>query len=153
MAEDKREQILVRLEVILTALASDTDIHVYRDRADFDTEFDELPAYVLMDGSESAVLKSSDRRGPQIMALQAQIFYLPKPTANNKNEGMGPQLSAKRSAMIAAIMRDETLQNILGNNGYAEYRGMDTDMQTGGEVKGQFRMDFAFAYVLNFHKL
>jgi hypothetical protein len=30
---------------------------------------------------------------------------------------------------------------------------METDMQTGAEVKGQFRMDFAFAYVFNFNKL
>jgi hypothetical protein len=30
---------------------------------------------------------------------------------------------------------------------------METDMQTGAEVKGQFKMDWTIAYVLNFHKL
>jgi hypothetical protein len=50
-------------------------------------------------------------------------------------------------------MQDDTLHNLLGTNGYVEYRGMETDMQTGAEVKGQFRMDFAFAYVFDFNKL
>jgi hypothetical protein len=30
---------------------------------------------------------------------------------------------------------------------------METDMQTGAEVKGQFKLDWAIAYVLNFNKL
>lgn len=161
MAEDKREQILVRVEAILTALAADTGIYVWRDMAELDEEetspgsgiFKEMPAYVLLDGVETSQTKSSDKRGPQIMLLQAQIFYVPVPTANRLNVGVGPDLSAKRVAMIKAIMQDGSLQNLVGDNGFIEYRGMETDMQTGAEVKGQFRMDFAFAYVLNFSKL
>jgi len=148
---DKREQILSHLELILTTLASGTNIQVHRDRAEFDES--ELPAYVLLDGVETTGVRSNDRRGPQVMLLLPQIFYVPMPTENQLNEGMALNLSAMRVAMIKAFMQNEDLQGMLGDNGYVEYRGMETDMQTGAEVKGQFRMDFAFAYVLNFNKL
>lgn len=152
MAEDKREQILVRLQAILTELAGDTGIKVYRDRSEFDHE--ELPAYVLLDGTEVTEIKSSDRRGPQIMGLMPQIFYVPNPTENPLNTGVGPDLSAKRVALMKAIMRDDRLSTLLGDNGYIEYRSMETDMQAAAdEVKGRFRLDFVFAYVLNFNKL
>lgn len=151
MAEDKREQILVRLEGILTTLGTSAGIKVYRDRAEFDES--ELPAYILLDGVENTTIRSNDRRGPQIMLLLPQIFYIPVPRENQLNDGMGAQLSAFRVAVIKAIMQDEPLHGLLGENGYVEYRGMETDMQTGAEVKGQIRMDFAFAYVFNFNKL
>ena len=162
MAVDKREQILVRLEQILTTLAESTDIpYVWRDRAEFDYEetspgsgvFKDLPAYVLLDGTETKLLQSKDMRGPSIMLLQAQLFYVTRPTENQLNVGFGPALSSQRSAMITAVVRDGTLQDLVGPNGYIEYRGMETDMQTGGEVIGQLRLDFAFAYVLDFNKL
>jgi hypothetical protein len=151
LSDDKREKLLVRLNKILDDLASGTEIKVYRNRAEFD--YGELPAYILLDGTEATGTKSTDRRGPQIMMLTPQIFYVPTPTENQLNINMGPQLSAMRVTMIKAIMQDETLTGLLGTNGYAEYRGMETDMQTGAEVKGQFRMDFAFAYVFDFNKL
>ena len=151
MAQDKREAILVRLEAVLTALAGDTGIKVWRDRAEF--ELNELPAYVLLDGTETKAANSSDHRGPQIMLLQPQMFYVPVPTENALNIGVGPDLSGMRVAMIRSVMQDGQIRDLLGDNGYVEYRGMETDMQTGAEVKGQFRMDFAFAYVLNFNKL
>ncbi len=150
MSNDRREDILLRLQAILTTLA-DGEIHVYRDRAEFDAE--ELPAYILLDGVETVQTRSSDRRGPQVMLLQPQIFYVPRPTENQLNVGVGPNLSAMRVEMIRVIMQDDTLKNLLGENGFAEYRGMESDMQTGAEVKGQFRMDFAFAYIFNFNRL
>jgi hypothetical protein len=147
---DKREDILLRLMTVLQTLAGDS-IYVYRDRAEFDES--ELPAYILLDGVETLSVRSTDRRGPQIMLLSPQIFFVPKPTENQFNIGVGENLSAMRVAMLKAVMQDDKLIGILGDNGYMEYRGMDTDMQTGAEVKGQFRMDFAFAYVFNFNKL
>ncbi len=152
MAEDKRELILVRLEAILNTVATAASIpYVYRDRAAL--EDTELPAYVLLDGIETLNTKSSDRRGPQVMLLMAQIFYVPIPTENSLNVGVGPLLSQHRINLIRGIMGDGQLRDLLGDTGYIEYRGMETDMQTGAEVKGQFRLDFAFAYVFNFNKL
>lgn len=150
MAVDNRERILLRLKELLVALAGD-DIFVWRNRSEFDEK--ELPAYVLLDANEGQGVRSTDRRGPQIMSLEPEIYYLPKPTENQLNVGVGEDLSAKRMAIIKAIMQDGQLKDILGDNGYAEYRGMETDMQAAGDVKGMFRMNFAFAYVFNFNKL
>ncbi len=151
MAEDKREAILVRLEVLLTQLAGE-DIHVYRNQAEF--ENDELPAYALLDGIETKDFGSTDRRGPQVMILLPEIFYVPVPTENPKNVGVGPVLSARRVALIKLIMSDGPLRDLVGANGYIEYRGMETDMQAeADEVKGRFKLNFAFGYVLNFNKL
>lgn len=147
---DTRELILVRIKAILTEVATD-GISVYRDRAEFDVT--ELPAYALLDGDEGKGAGSSDRKGPQINVLSPQIFYVPQPTENQLNIGVGEDLSAKRVLLLRAIMGDGVLQDLTGTNGYIEYRGMQTDMQTGGEVKGQFRMDFAFAFVFNVTKI
>ncbi len=147
---DTRELILVRIKAVLTTLAGD-DIFVWRDRAEFDDT--ELPAYVLLDGDENKSAGASDRKGPQINLLLPQIFYVPQPTENQLNVGVGEDLSAKRVAMLKAIMLDGELQDLTGVNGYIEYRGMQTDMQTGGEVKGQLRFDFAFAFVFNVTKV
>lgn len=150
---DKREQILTRLETILTETA-DTGVNVYRDRAEL--EDNELPAYVLLDGNETKSVGASEvggRRGPQVMLLTPQVFYVPVPPENQFNVGIGPTLSDHRVLLLRAIMQDETLKLLLGDNGYVEYRGMETDMNTGAEVKGQFRLDLALAYPLNFNTL
>jgi hypothetical protein len=153
MSDDRRERILVRLQAILETVAGE-GIFVYRDRAELESE--ELPAYVLLDGVETREHGSTEqggRRAPSIMAMSPQIFYVPVPTENRKNEGVGPLLSQHRNILVRAIMRDGELANLTGDNGYVEYRGMETDMQTGAEVKGQLRLDFAIAYVLNISKL
>lgn len=150
---DKREQILVRLEAILVETAT-TGTNVYRDRADL--EDNELPAYVLLDGNETKQVGASDvggRRGPQIMLLTPQIFHVPVPPENQLNVGIGPTISEHRVLLLRAIMMDESLSLLLGSNGYIEYRGMETDMNTGAEAKGQFRLDLALAYVLDFNKI
>lgn len=152
MSRDRREEVLARIEQILIEMATGIDgLNVYRDRAEFEVE--ELPALVLLDGTEETEIKSKDKRGPQIMRLLTQIFYVPIPPENQLNVGIGPLLSDYRVRMIKAVMTDYPLKDLIGDNGYVEYRGMETDMQSGGEVKGQSRIDFAFAYVLNFNEL
>ncbi len=147
---DRREEILVRIEEILVSVAA-TGMHVYRDVAALEDR--QLPAYVLLDGNESPWQESSDRRTSLTMVLTPQIFYVPVPPETAMNEGIGPLLSDHRVTLLKAIMLDGELADLCGSNGYVEYRGMETDMQTGAEVKGQFKLDFAVAYVLNVNKL
>lgn len=152
MSEDRREAILVRLEAILLETAvSGSGINVYRDRAEL--EDNELPAYVLLDGGEERTINTSDRRGPTLLTMSPQIFYVPVPPTTRVNEGLGPQMSEHRAKLISAVMNDGELAGLVGANGWVEYRGMESDTQTGGEVQGQFRLDFGVAYLLNFRKL
>jgi hypothetical protein len=146
---DRREEILQRMLAILNSVAD--GISVYRNRAAMEDK--ELPAYVLLDGTEERGIVPTQRRGQQQMIVVPQVFYVPVPPENQMNEGIGEALSLHRSALLKAIMTDGPLAMLAGDNGYVEYRGMETDMQTGAEVQGQFRLSFAVAYMLNFTKL
>src|ERR1044072_525561 len=112
---DRREEILVRLYELLQAEAAEqTGINVYRDRAELDET--ELPAYVLLDGIETAQTVATGqirgRRAPALMLLQPQVFYIPKPTENQNNTGVGEALSANRSRLISRIMLDAELEDL-----------------------------------------
>jgi hypothetical protein len=114
MSSDKREDILARLEAILVATA-DAGVHVYRDRAELEEA--ELPAYVLLDGSEMKGHHEQRQARPNIMLLTPQIFYVPVPPTNQLNEGIGPQLSAHRIKLIKAVMHDGQLTDLIGPTG------------------------------------
>src|SRR5689334_18138113 len=100
MSEDKREDILVRIEAILSANKTE-GFKVYRNRAAL--EENDLPAYVLLDGGEEKQKGSDDRRAPILMLMTPQIFYVPLPPENRTNDGIGPQMSEERSKLIKAI--------------------------------------------------
>lgn len=153
---DRRELILLRLKANIDAVAAANGgtFHAWRDRAEFNEG--DLPAYVLLDGIESNSITVADqggRRGPCVMLMLPQIFFVPLPTENKLNVGVGENLSVHRARLLKKIMMDSQLADLLGSNGYIEYRGMETDMQTGAEVMGQFRLEFALAYTLDFTKL
>jgi len=154
MSDDRRERILVRLREVLAEQASGQDpaVGVHRDRAEL--EENELPAYVLLDGGEEQVTDTSDRRGPALMRMTPQVFYVPLPPLDTtESAGIGARMSEHRARLIRAIKSDGELLDLVGANGWIEYRAMESDMQTGGEVQGQFRLDFAVAYMLNFRNL
>lgn len=144
---DVREQILTRVLAIMTA-TKDADEHVYRNRAEL--QGPELPAWVLLDGNEEAVVQSSGRRAPPLMVVTPELYYGPSPSENRDNDGIGQIMSARRTKLIRAIYADGPLRDLLGDSGYIEYRGMETDMRIGDEVEGQFRLLFGFAYLFDF---
>ena len=89
----------------------------------------------------------------QIMVMLVQIFYVPLVPENQLNEGIGEAASDQRNKVITKLKRDGGLEDLCGSAGYVEYRGMETDMQTGAEVKGQIKIDVALAYTLDFNKI
>lgn len=153
MATDKRELILVRLQGVLGGIAGLAPAQVFRDRGEFDEEKATFPIAVLLDGTERKLSEGRDGRGdavlPMIMELSPQIFLILKPKVLNKASEYGPEISGWRVKMLKAIFFDSALLALLGSNGGVDYRGMDTDMQTGQNMEGQLRFNFAFRYVLN----
>lgn len=161
MATDKREQILLYLQTLLGQVEGITA--AYRDRGDFPKE--KLPAAVLLDGTEEVrtVIQghSLTRMPAAVFTLLPQIFVVLKPRYDNTNltvedangkpisAPVGPELSAYRVKVLKAILSDINLAALLGNNGQIEYRGCDTDMQTGSTMVGQLQLHFAFSYVLD----
>lgn len=159
---DKREQILLRLLALLgTSEVRGGEIdaaHVFRDRAQLgDTQDNmELPALVLLDGSETNLTPQAKGDAVRVMLLTPQIFVVLRPTENGLNEGVGALLSDFRCRIVRAVLRDGELQNLMGidqRSGYIEYRGAVTDMQTGNTCEGILLMEFAFAYTFNPAKL
>lgn len=151
--EDKRELILLRLQAILATVAGLSSTQVYRDRGEFDEEKTTLPIIILLDGSERKVSEARNGRTamalPAIMELIPEMFLIMKPKVLNKAAEYGPEISNWRMKVLKAIMFDSTLLALLGSNGALDYRGMDTDMQTGRSMEGQIQFNFAFRYVFN----
>lgn len=159
---DKREQILLRLLALLgTDSVRGTEIaanHVFRNRGQLGDTTDnmELPALVLLDGSEVTLTQNARGNAVRVMLLTPQIFVVLRPTENGMNDGVGELMSTFRNRIIKAILQDGELENLLAvdqRSGYIEYRGTITDMQTGNSMEGQLQMDFAFAYTFNPSKL
>lgn len=149
-----REDILVQLEVVLGGIAGITA--VYRDRGEMPIE--KLPAAILLDGSEilysPVVPQKSVRMPPAIFIMSPQIFIILAPrddmtntTLNGISAPVGPELSAYRDKVMAAVTNDPTLVSLVTTTGQIVYRGCDTDMQSGSSMIGQLQMHFDFYYV------
>jgi hypothetical protein len=149
---DVRELILARL---LTVVAGVSEI-AGTDRNRFMLPDAKLPGISILDGNERAVQTAIGRglenTPPLKFVLQPQIWVLLKPRKNYENTGVGEELSKFRNRVIVAVLYDETLRGLVNGfdgNGDIEYRGHETDMQSGGAFLGQMRLDFSFAYTLN----
>jgi len=155
---DRREQILLHL---FSTLKSVPGFATYwRDRGEVPPEDPEtkaplLPAAIMLDGKEqvkvaTTLLRSYGTRVPPMeVTLLPQVWVVLMPAKNVTNVGQGEALSAFRIAILKAIVTDDNLVALLGGNGEIEYRGSETDMQSGSSLLGQMRLDFALTYALN----
>lgn len=157
---DRREELLLRIMAILQGMLETTPgfVTVWRDRGeippvDSETKAPLLPAAILLDGREAPRVRTEGhaygRRPPgTIVTLMPEVWVVLMPKENVTNEGIGEELSAFRVKVVGAIVNDDTLIAIVGSNGEIEYRGCETDMQSGGLLEGQMRMDFGLTYTL-----
>lgn len=160
MAIDKSELLLARLFAVLSGItfASPNTATYYRNRGELPKE-KRRPAIVLLDGSEDAnnipIPTGRQLNGPVplIVTLLPQVFVLPEPPRDVKNDGIAEDMRIMRGKVIKAVMTDAELRNLCGSNGRVEYRGLITDMQTGSTLKGEMQFNFALTYVLNINDL
>lgn len=152
---DRREEILVRLLALLGTVELDGYAveNVFRNRGVFPE--DKRPAIALLDGSEDVALsgapKSSRQSGPvpYLMSLKPFIHVALLRREITKADELGPELSAFRRGIIAAVFYDSQLLDLVTTNGVIEYLGSQTDMESGSAMQGELRLDFAFRYPLN----
>jgi hypothetical protein len=160
MSLDKRELINLRIVAALGTVAGFTPARVYRNRGEFDEQKVTLPIITYLDGTERKLLDASTTRRdgarggpvavpPAIMEMVPQIFLIMEPKNLDKAAEYGPEISDWRMKVLKAIIKDDALLALLGSNGSIDYRGMDTDMQTGRTMEGQLQFNFAFRYVFN----
>jgi hypothetical protein len=149
---DRREKILARIREILATVTGIPTARVFRNRGEFDEKKVTLPIAILLDGFERKIAEARSGRqsGPSayIMELSPQIFVITTPKRLEKADEYGPELSALRMSLLAAMTKDAALIALLGANGGIDYRGMDTDMLTGRSMEGQLQFNFSFRYPL-----
>jgi hypothetical protein len=140
-------------------------VTVGRDRADLDEIL--RPAIILLDGKEEPATRISGNTQPTQMPpayfwLIMQTWYLAQKRDTLDNQYLnqvlnpiGPELMAVRAKIIPAVIQDDTLV-ALSQGGRVEYRGYDTDMQSGstmGAEGGMMNLHFAISYPLVYQDL
>ena len=150
MSNDKREDILARLFIIMESMPGITTN--VRNRGLLQNE--QRPAQVLLDGDEVPLLTSSTSRKkgmttlmwPQIMELRPQLFYLPK-EKRMKNIGIGTEINVWRIQFLEKLWGSVELAELLGSNGSIVYNGCETDLKSGSAMSGEIRLDFVVTYI------
>lgn len=124
---------------------------VWRNRANLPP--DECPAIFLLDRNEGKDTQGKGHAGhrmvPAIMRLEPEIWVQLKQTDTDENEGVGEALAEFRVNILAAIFADDELAALQGENGVIEYRGFETDMQSGSSIGAegaQMKLDLTFSY-------
>jgi hypothetical protein len=160
MSLAKSELINLRIVAALGNVPGITPGKVYRDRGEFDEKKVIPPIIVYLDGTERKILDATTNRRdgarggvpavvPMILEKVPQIFFIMKPKKIDDAAEYGPEISDWRMKVLAAVLKDDALLALLGANGGIDYRGMDTDMQTGRTMEGQLEFKFAFRYIFN----
>jgi hypothetical protein len=150
-----REDILVQIGAILAAIAG---VKTFcRNRGEMSDV--ELPAIIMLDGREDIVdnrvaQMKSVKMPPAVFRLQPQIFVILRQrddatnlTLDGEDAPIGPELSYWRDAVLAALINDPVLIEMLTTTGQVVFRAMETDMQTGGTMQGMMRLSIDFNYV------
>lgn len=159
--KDVGEKLKLRLQVVLKTLSGLKG--VYRNVVDIqpvnpETNLDQLPAISVLDGKESPkvglpVMAYSQVTPARPFFWMPEVWVVLKPRDLATNTGAGEELSSWRRKVIQAVLGDETLRLLCGDEGGIDYRGYETDMQSGGECVGQMRLDFVFTYMLDLDDL
>ena len=158
MSGDRREDILVELQTVLGAISGIKG--VWRDRGVLRPSM--APAILLLDGNETRQTRVEGRghmqMPPAVFTLKPEIAILlpPRDTVQNLTLGglpqpIGPDLSAWRVAIIAAVINDSNLVSMCSPN-QVTYDGYSTDFRVGQEI-GAFGawmlFMFSFSYSLD----
>lgn len=143
---DRREQILVQLEVVAKTVAD----HVFRNQVEIPEG--ERPAVVILDGDEIADEADNARKrpplAPRIVAMTPGIYAM----LGDLPKDVGPAVNTFRSRLIKAILSDESLV-ALCHDGDIRYSGLVTGLALGRSMEAELSLGMTFRYVLRPDKL
>lgn len=157
MADAKREKILKQILVSLGTVSGLVGVH--RNRGDIEpinaeTKNPNCPCGILLDGKWRIAVPTTGKGIGSIMPAttflmfpQICIVLMPRDTPDN--EGVGEELSLYEDRITKAILQDDSLISLCGNNGEIMYLGGETDMHTDGSLIGIMQLEFSFGYVFN----
>lgn len=161
---DRRQLVLDRLYALLGGLtiqlaggpSGPVQIvpgNITRNRNELDKT--KVPGILILDADET---KDSRAQLPprgmtetgvpsSIMKMTPEIYVI-LDTRGIENENVGLDLNTARLAILAAVLPDSMLQNIVGANGNIVYDGCVTDLSRGRQMKGQLGISITFTYPL-----
>lgn len=145
---DRRAQILDRLAAIIDGIASVNHAGFYRNRGDLSNAM--RPFLTLHDGSEALardILPGSKAAFPLGLELSPEISYTPR-LQLPLNETISADVHSLRMQLLAAVLTDATLLNIVGTNGKITLRAIETDLSIGKRMTGEMVFRFTFSYPL-----
>lgn len=160
MKMDKREMIMVHLAELLGAVAGIKG--VFRDRGELPPR-QKTPGILLLDGKEKLKTvqtgKNFTAMPPAIFTLYPQVFLVLTPRDDVTNTTLSravnevwKELSAFRMLILDAVLNDDSLVALIGDNGSVVYNGFDSDMQSGSTIGADgatMQFHFAISYVLD----
>lgn len=116
---------------------------------------DKVPGIILLDADEikdpRAQLRErglTETRVPSGIMKMTPEIYVVLDTRPITMPNAGADLNTARLAILAAILPDSTLQNIVGANGNIVYDGCVTDFARNRTMKGQLGISITFTYPL-----
>jgi len=142
---DTRELILSQLLTIAKKVTPAAK------RMEFGASSDDNPALMLIDGEES-ILSSDPFAHQSEYTHKIQMdphFVLMLQTS----ERAGPLMNKIRAQLVKAVLSDETLKNLTGNQSGstkvgARYMGCETGVQMGEGLVGVMTLRFSLIYVM-----
>lgn len=150
MSEDRREAILERLLIVLSAIEGVKSEACARNREDFAENL--RPAIGLFDADEmqpdnfSVEGRGRPPDGKLIIEMQPEIFII----VQKSPKDVGAALNELRAAVIKAVMTDTELKQLCHQIIYA---GFTPALAAGRGMVGQGRVHFSFQYLLRIDKL
>jgi hypothetical protein len=161
---DRRQLVLNRLYVLLGGLTiplaggptGPLEIppgHIVQNRNELPKEL--VPGIILLDADEikdpRAQLRErglAETRVPSNIMKMTPEIYVVLDTRGITNKNVGQDLNTARLAILAAVLPDTQLQNIVGANGNIVYDGCVTDLARNRTMKGQLGVSITFTYPL-----
>jgi hypothetical protein len=146
---DKREEILVRLVQVISAIPGVWK--VYRNRPAISAA--QRPAIVVLDSDEEGTLGAfalgRPLASPGIMRMTPEVCLM----AAGESDTIGASLSAMRFLVIPAILTDDFLSTLVGTIGGVQYQGCTTDLGRGRTMEGELVLNFEIHYALKLSEM
>lgn len=155
-----REEVILRIIELLGQVEGVQG--VYRNRGELPPR-EKTPGIIFLDGvtERKTVLEGGNfgEMPTAVFVLKPEIVLALTPrddVGNTMLDGVdapvGPEMSAFETKILNAILNDETLPAMLGDNGSVAYEGFDSDMRNYssiGSTGAVMIFKFSIAYVLD----
>lgn len=143
---DRREEILKRLEFVLTGLEGIQAF--FRNRDELSGK--RRPAILLLDGDEAVAERGGNRpgRAPHLVNMTPEIYVV---LGDNVPPGVnvGTELNRWKNVILKLVFEDVELNGLVGSNGNIRYDGSVTDLARGRSMEGWLGVGVSFTYVFD----